>query len=185
MPNYAELLLIMEQNAYFSEAQPASSHRHLFCQTKGEIRPFLHLVQMATWHLLNCVPGLGAQWIMQQGEKKSLIRSRPCSPKAYSEWRRQKNRMTVVWEAQLKCKCLSSRGDFTSHPSRWKGVSPHFSLPYLQTLEWLRVSFPLSPSVLSLLCRAGGDAERERLFFHSLITLSRLIASDPCGLLCK
>lgn len=49
--------------AYFSEAQPASSHRHLFCQTKGEIRPFLHLVQMATRPLLNCVPGLGAQWI--------------------------------------------------------------------------------------------------------------------------
>ena len=58
-------LLIMEQNmpTFLRQSQPASSHCHLFCQTKGEIHPFLHLVQTATRHLLNCVPGLGAQWV--------------------------------------------------------------------------------------------------------------------------
>ena len=31
------------ERAYFSEAQPASSHCHLFYPTEGEIHPLLHL----------------------------------------------------------------------------------------------------------------------------------------------
>lgn len=96
-----------------------------------------------------------------QGEKKSLIRSRPRSSKAYSEWRRQKNREWQLCE-KLSWNASASllRGDSHLPPFSWKGVSaPYSFLTVLTDTEWLRVSFPLIQRPF-LLCRAGGDAER-------------------------
>lgn len=148
--------------AYFSEAQPASSHRHLFCQTKGEIRsipasgPDGH-----TRHLLNCVTGLGAQWIRAGWEEKLDKIHGLALPKLIVNGggRRTGNEASCSEKLSWNASASSQRG-LHLPPFQVEGCLSSLlsSASYLQTLSD-SVSHFHSPSPF-LLCRAGGDAER-------------------------
>lgn len=108
-----------------------------------------------------------------RGEKRSLIRSRPRSPKAYSEWRGQKNREWQLCE-KLSWNASASLFRRDSHlPTlQLEGCLSSLLFPYPSHRHWVTLCLISTHPVSFPSLQSWGRWWEERLFFHSLITLS-------------